>query len=396
MSSDAPAHPALERTIAILGALIAFPTVSRDGNRACIDWIAERLAARGARISISSEAPGKANLFASLGPDRPGGVILSGHTDVVPVEGQAWSSDPFALRREGGRLYGRGTADMKGFVACAIALAESLEPDTLARPLHLAFTYDEEVGCMGARVLIRQMQAEGLRPAAAIIGEPTGLEIVDAHKGCCQYTLVFHGREGHSSRPDQAVNALEAAVRTAHRLTALAGELRERAPEGSRFTPPWSTLQVTGLHAGTAHNVIPHRAELMWEMRPVREEDRLFVREALARHLAAETAAPAGPGLPPLRVEEVFATEVPALEPRPDNPAVELLRAVTGANGPAGAVAYATEAGLFQGAGVPAAVCGPGDIAQAHRPDEFVTEAQLSACLAMLDRLAAHLRAHGG
>ena len=380
----------LEETVAVLDRLIAFPTISSDSNSECIDWIADYLTALGARCTLSSDTPGKANIFATLGPDGDGGIILSGHTDVVPVAGQDWTSDPFRMRRAGGRLYGRGACDMKGFIAATLVTAQKYAAADLKRPLHFAFTYDEEVGCLGARVLVDEMIKAGIRPSASIIGEPTSLRIIDGHKGCCQYTCEFTGVEGHSSLPHLGVNALEYASRYVTRLMQLRRDLPARQPQGSRFDPPHSTLQVCGLHSGVAHNVIPNKALVEWEMRPVQDSDRVFIREAIGAYLA-------GTLLPEMKAQnqacdvvETFASEVEPLEPQPDCKATGIVRYLTGAN-ETGVVSFGTEAGMFQKAGVSAVICGPGSIEQAHKPDEFVTLEQLEGCLQMLGRLTGRL-----
>ncbi len=380
----------LQKTIAVLDQLIAFPTISSDSNSACINWIEDYLTKFGARCTLSSDAPGKANIFATLGPDVDGGIILSGHTDVVPVEGQNWTSDPFKLRRSEDKLFGRGTCDMKGFIACCLVMAEEVAATDLKRPLHFAFTYDEETGCMGAKVLVDELIKSGLKPSACIIGEPTLLKIIEGHKGCCQYSCEFTGIEGHSSLPHQAVNALEYATQYVARLMELRQEFPSRQPENSRFDPPHSTLQICGLHSGVAHNVIPNVAVVDWEMRPVQDSDQQFVREAIAKYVALDLLPGMKATNPACNIVETFASEVDAMEPEPDNEATEIVRQLTGDN-ETGVVSFGTEAGVFQTAGVSAVICGPGSIEQAHKPDEFVTLAQLDGCLAMLARLGERL-----
>ncbi|WP_341213975.1 acetylornithine deacetylase [uncultured Limimaricola sp.] len=370
---------ALEPTIALLAEMIAHPTVSDSGNRELVDVLAMRLRAEGARVRILPDASGtKANLLASLGPEGDGGLLLSGHLDVVPP-GAGWTSDPFRLRRTGGRLYGRGTCDMKGFVAASVILL----PQLAARggPVHLALTHDEEVGCLGAQALSAQMAREGPRPAMAIIGEPTRMRVIEGHKGCFEYTTRFTGRDGHGSAPDRGINAAQAAARFAVRLDALASELREMRPQGV-FDPPWSTISVGRVEAGVARNVIAGQAAVEWEMRPVSEAEARHVKHALGAHVEAEVAAHPGLG-----IETECFGEVAGLEPRRRNAARDLLLGVVG--GAPGLVPFGTEAGIWQGLGLDAVLCGPGDIAQAHRPDEYLEESQLAACLDMLEALAA-------
>lgn len=380
----------LDKTIEILEKLIAFPTISLDSNQACVDWIIEYLEPLGARCQVSSDTPGKANIFATIGPDLDGGLILSGHLDVVPVVGQDWSSDPFKLREEAGFLFGRGTCDMKGFIAVCLALAPEFAAAQLTRPVHFAFTYDEETGCLGAPVLLDELVKTGLRPSAAIIGEPTSMQIIEGHKGCCEYTVEFTGVEGHSSLPDLGLNALEYATRYVTELMRLRQELPSRAPKGSRFEPPHTTLQVCMLEAGIAHNVIPNKALVGWEMRPVQTSDLDYVRgkicafttdvllpEMKSKHDAAD-------------IQEIFISEVVGLEPDSDSEAVAIVRTLTGRN-ETDVVSFGTEAGLFQKAGVSAVICGPGSIEQAHKPDEYVSREQLSTCLHMVSRMVEKL-----
>ena len=276
----------LENTLDLLRRLIAFPTVSADSNLEMIDELAGRLDDAGARVDLFPDGSGtKANLFATLGPDVDGGLVLSGHTDVVPVADQDWTSDPFALRESGGRLFGRGACDMKGFIAAATVAAKEFGTLNLTRPLHFAFTYDEEVGCLGARSLVPELQKRGIRPAMAIIGEPTGMRVIEGHKGCCEYTVRFGGLEGHGSDPGRGVNAAEYAARYVSHLLEMRGELIERSPPHSRFRPPWTTINIGAIHGGVAHNVIAGKAQVEWEMRPVRKDDAEFVKDSVGRYV---------------------------------------------------------------------------------------------------------------
>ncbi|WP_299822224.1 acetylornithine deacetylase [uncultured Jannaschia sp.] len=378
----------LETAVATLGELVAFPTVSSDSNLNLIAWMADRIETAGARVRvIESENGTKANLFASFGPEGDGGVVLSGHTDVVPAEETDWTDDPFVQREVDGRLYGRGTCDMKGFLACVLA---SL-PDLAAaeRPAHIAATYDEEVGCIGGRQLTELLRAEGLRPRLALIGEPTSMRVIEGHKGCCEYSTSFHGLEGHGSQPDRGVSAVEYAARFINRLLDLRGELRDRAPAGSRFDPPWTTLQVGRVEGGVAHNVIAGLARVDWELRPVTDDDHLCAVRT-ARDYCNDVLLPAMRAVHP-GAEIVTETigEVRGLEPVDDNEAAALIVSLTGAN-EADVVSFGTEAGLFQSLGCDAVVCGPGDIAQAHKANEYVETAQLGACLDLLVEIARH------
>jgi acetylornithine deacetylase len=387
------AHGKLDETIAILSDLVAFPTVSQDSNLSLIAYLNQRLDDIGARTYLTVDAGGtKANLFATLGPPEiDGGVVLSGHTDVVPVEGQDWSGDPFALRRDDGRLYGRGTCDMKGFIACVMALAPELQQAGLRRPLHLAFTYDEEVGCLGAQVMLQKLSETGPKPAICIVGEPTDMRLIEGHKGCCEYTTTFTGLEGHASLPHRGVNAVEYAVRYIGKLLDIGEALRARAPATSRFEPPWSTIQVGRIAGGVARNIIAGSCAVEWELRNVNAGDLGYAKAEIAGYVDTEL-------LP--RMRAVFADasivtetigEVAGLEPLDECEAEALVRALTGDRSEAVCVSFGTEAGLYQQHGVSTVICGPGSIAQAHRPDEFIEIAELDACLDMIGGLTTRL-----
>ncbi|MEO8242543.1 MAG: acetylornithine deacetylase [bacterium] len=381
----------LDDTKALLGQLIAFPTISTDSNLAMIEFLADRLHSVGARVDIHRDASGtKANLFATLGPDGDGGILLSGHSDVVPVADQDWTTDPFTMIERDDKLFGRGTCDMKGFIAATVAMAPVFAERVRDRPVHFAFTYDEETGCIGAQALAQVLRGQGVRPGLAIIGEPTSMRVIEGHKGCCEYSTHFTGLEGHGSAPDLGVNAVEFAVQYVGRLMELKQHLRARAPVNGRFNPPWTTINTGALVGGVAHNVIPGKARVDWEMRPVQNGDAEFVKADL-RDFCAHSLLPA--------MREVSASadiitevigEIDGLVPVDANEARDILMELTGANG-ADLVAFGTEAGIFQSMGMAVAVCGPGSIEQAHKPDEFVALDQLAACLTMLDGLGQKL-----
>lgn len=380
-------------TKAILADLIAFQTISVDGNLEMIAYIANCLQGVGARVAIyHDETATKANIFATLGPEGDGGIVLSGHTDVVPVADQAWTSDPFEMREEDGLLYGRGTCDMKGFIAACLAMAPAFAAMNLSRPLHFAFTYDEETGCIGATKLAQVLQDQGLAPAVAIIGEPTMMKIIEGHKGCYEYSTVFSGLEGHGSMPDRGVNAVEYAVRYVTRLMELGEELKGMAPKGSPFNPPWTTVQVGKLAGGHTNNVIPGYCEVAWEMRPVRASDADFVKNNL-RIYCDEVLIPRMKAVSPdAGIEMTTIGEVVGLEPTSDNEARRIVSELTGVT-EAEVVAFGTEAGIFQGIGMSVVVCGPGSINQAHKPDEYIAIEQLERCLDMLTRLGGTMEA---
>lgn len=381
----------LAETVNLLERLIAFPTVSSDSNLEMIVFLADRLSAAGARVEMQQGAGGtKANLFATIGPEVGGGILLSGHSDVVPVTDQDWTNDPFTMTARDGRLYGRGTCDMKGFIAAAVAMAPLYAEAATRRPVHFAFTHDEEVGCLGAQALAPMLRGREVLPSVAIIGEPTLMQVIEGHKGCCEYSVHFSGLEGHGSAPDVGVNAVEYAVRYVARLLDLKERLKARAPTASRFDPPWTTINTGALQGGIAHNVIPGKARVDWEMRPVQPEDADFVKADL-REFCARELLPAMRRVDPSAdiVTEIIG-EVGPLIPMDDSEARTIALALTGGR-EAGMVPFNTEAGIFQSLGMSAVLCGPGSIAQAHKPDEYLSLDQLSRCLDMLERLAGRL-----
>jgi acetylornithine deacetylase len=369
-------------------ALVAYPTISADSNLAMIDHLAGRLEESGARVEVMQNASGtKANLFATIGPDGDGGIVLSGHSDVVPVADQVWVTDPFALHESEGRLYARGACDMKGFIAAAAAMAPVFAQRIGRRPLHFSFTYDEETGCIGARDLARTLTERGLRPAVALIGEPTMMRVIEGHKGCCEYSTQFTGLAGHGSSPDTGVNAVEYATRFVARLLALKDTLRARAPAQSRFDPPWTTINTGALIGGVAHNVIPSTAQVDWEMRPVQQSDFALVKEDLHQY-CTDILLPAMRAVyPQADIQTETIGEVDGLIPADVSEARDIMTELTGASG-ADVVPFGTEAGIFQSLGMSAILCGPGSIEQAHKADEFVTMDQMTQCLTMLDRLS--------
>ncbi len=370
----------------MLARLVAFDTVSARSNLALIDWIRGYLAGHGVPARLVPNADGtKANLLATIGPAAEGGAVLSGHTDVVPVEGQAWSSDPFRASPRDGRLYGRGTADMKGFIAVALALVPEMLAGGLARPLHLALSYDEEVGCLGVPDLLAAIAAELPPPALAIVGEPTSMRVANRHKGVYAFRTEVTGLEAHSSAPQRAVNAVMVAARIIGFLERLAGEL-QAGPRDDDFDPPYATVNVGTIEGGTALNIVPGSCAFRWELRPVPGLDADAVADRLERFVASEV-------LPAMRAVSARAevrteatVKVPPLVAVAHSAAEALALALSGRNR-AGAVSFAAEAGLFQEAGVASVLCGPGSIGQAHQPDEYVALDQLAECEAFLRKL---------
>lgn len=376
-----PQDQLLQNTIDLLDQLIAHPTVAPAPNRALVDLLANRLSDAGARVDILGDDH-KASLWATLGPDTDGGIVLSGHTDVVPVTDQNWASDPFCLTERDGRLFGRGTCDMKGFVAAATAMAPYF--DTTTRPVHFSFTQDEETDCIGVANIMAHLTKQGLRPAMALIGEPTEMRMIEGHKGCCEYVTDFKGAEGHSSAPDLGVNAVEYAVRFSQKLLSLQDDLIARAPQ-NRFSPPYSTLNIGVVQGGTAFNVIAPKARVEWDLRPINAQDLAFVKSEVA---AFETAlcTQMQHRDPTAYAQTRPNAELAPLEPRDQNSARDLVAWASGANG-ADLVAFGTEGGAFQAQGMDVIVCGPGSIDQAHKADEYIQIDQLDACLTLLQRL---------
>lgn len=366
--------------------LIGFDTTSAKPNRPLIDGAAAHLAGCGAEVRIVPDETGaKANLFATFGPPGPGGIALSGHSDVVPVDGQPWTRDPFRMAAHGGRLYGRGAADMKGFIGCVLALAPEIAARKLARPIHVALSYDEEVGCVGVRSLIELLGRELPRPALAIVGEPTEMKVVNAHKGISQQKTVVSGRDGHSSRPGDGVNAILYAGAFIDRIRKTVGGL-PASEAAAAFDPPGTTFNVGVIGGGTAVNIIARSCAFDWEFRPTPDVDPAGVLARLDDY-AARTLVPEMRAVDPdAGIETVVGISAPTLKPAAGSPAEALGLGVTGQNR-AGTASFVCEAGLFAEAGIPSIVCGPGSIAQAHQPDEFVERAQIAECTAFLKRV---------
>ncbi len=378
--------------VEMLARLVAFDTTSVKSNLALIEWMADYLAGYGIASRLTyDEGRTKANLYATVGRASAGGVVLSGHTDVVPTAGQNWTSDPFALAERGGRLYGRGTADMKGFIATALALVPGMVRRPLKTPIHLALSFDEEVGCLGVVHMIRDIEQALPRPRLVIVGEPTEMKVANAHKGVVAVHTRVVGREGHSSGTHRGANAIVAAAELIGFLAGLAAELARRPPRpGSAddaFEPPYTTINVGTIEGGTALNIIPKTCLIRWECRPLpgtRDGDEIVDR---FNHFAETSVSPRLKAASPEGgVFTKVSVAVPPLTPQPGSAAEALALALSGENR-AGAVAYGSEAGLFQAAGIPAALCGPGSVREAHQPDEFVARAQLDACEAFLRRL---------
>ncbi len=376
----------------MLARLVAFDTVSHKSNLPLIDFVEDYLAGWGVACTRFPNAAGdKAALFATLGPQDRGGIVLSGHTDVVPVEGQAWSRDPFTLHVESGRAYGRGAVDMKGFVALALALVPDFLAAGLRTPIHLFFSYDEEVTCLGVIDGIAAMGRTLPRPLAVIVGEPTSLDIADAHKGIRTFLTSITGFAAHSSKPQLGASAVHAGALLAAELDRMQEEAKERPDGSGRFDPPYDTVHVGKFHGGIARNILADKAELSWEIRTLPGSDP-EARPARFGRLSETVLARMRKTAPSSTIETVMTSDVPGLAPDPGSEAERLAMRLSGRNHTI-AVAYATEAGHFQRAGLPTVVCGPGSIDQAHQPDEYITLEQLQAGEAFMRKLMAECKA---
>ena len=379
-------------SIDMLNRLVAFPTVSRDSNLPLIDWVEEYLDGFGARCRRTWNEEGtKANLIAAIGPDAPGGVVLSGHTDVVPVDDQNWHTDPFELTERDGLLYGRGTSDMKGFAAAFLARLASLDTAAMDKPLYLALSYDEEVGCLGIDRMVDDALAHFARPDFAIIGEPTTMQVVRAHKSINVFRTVVTGKAAHSSQPHRGAGAILAAARIIEHLESI-GRTRRAATGESGCEPPWTTVQVGTIQGGTAVNILPAHCEFLWEYRGLPEEDPDLIVDAMQRFIERDVLPDLREFAPEASVETTSVARVPPLTPDPEAKAERWVRDLRGVrDGGSGEVSFATEAGSFQRAGISSVVCGPGSIDQAHQPNEFIDPAEITRCEDMIDDVFAYL-----
>jgi acetylornithine deacetylase len=377
----------------MLARLVAFDTVSAKSNLPLIAFAEEYLRSWNVPFVRVPNADGtKAALYATVGPMRDGGVVLSGHTDVVPVAGQEWTGDPFALRVENGRAYGRGAVDMKGFDALALALVPEFQAAGLKTPIHIMLSYDEETTCLGVVDTIRRMGHDLPRPGAVIVGEPTELQVVDAHKSVVTFNTVVHGFEAHSSKPALGASAVMAAADLVSGLNGIADEMMERGDPSGRFDPPYTTVHVGTIQGGNARNILAKMCQFHWEFRglPDLDPEEIPARfRALSDAVAARRLNRFGDYG---RIETALEVSVPMLAPEPGSAAETLAKRVAGRNRTE-SVPYGTEAGHFQGAGLATVVCGPGSINQAHQPDEYITLEQFEAGASFLRRLAASLAA---
>jgi acetylornithine deacetylase len=310
-------------------------------------------------------------------------IILSGHTDVVPVS-KGWSTDPFKAVIKKDKLYGRGSCDMKGFIACVLAYAPIFSKSELDRDIHFSFTFDEETACKGAPILIQELKKRGLKNGICIVGEPTNMKIIDAHKGCYEYTTYFEGLAGHSSQPHKGVSAVEYAARYVNKLIELRQKLKDRAPKNSIFDPPYSTLQIGGIFGGIAHNVIADKCYINWETRPVIKEDGIFLNSELDKYANEVLLPEMKKVFPNSSIKKEVIGEIIGFNRTKNSEACNLVSNITGDNSRE-VVSFGTEAGLFQEIGISTVVCGPGSIEQAHKIDEFIKLEEINKCLKFLD-----------
>lgn len=380
-------------TRAILDKLIAFPTVSSEPNIDLMQWVSDLLAGAGVSSVLIPDATGKkANLYATVGPEGVPGVMLSGHTDVVPVEGQDWTKPPFRLTDEGGRLYGRGTTDMKGFVASALSATLRAAKRDLKVPLHLALSYDEEVGCLGVRSLIAMLEDAPIRPAMCIVGEPTAMQVATGHKGKVALRAICAGREGHSALAPLALNALHLAADFLNAIRSHQAEIADRGSRDGDYDVPYTTIHAGKMQGGVQVNIVPNTCVIDFEIRSLAEDDPDALIARL-REAAEAIVAPLRADFPEAAIKVERLWDYPGLGTPTDAGVVNFVKGLTGANGTM-KVAFGTEGGLFsQALGIPTVICGPGSMAQGHKPDEYVSHEQLARCDAMMDALIERLAA---
>ena len=376
-----------ENSLKILSDLISFQTISGEDNNSLINYCDEILNKLGATsFKTFDDDKKRVNLFATLKAKNSNGkapIILSGHTDVVPVS-KGWSTDPFKATVKGDKLYGRGSCDMKGFIACVLAYAPIFSKSNLNRDIHFSFTFDEETACIGAPILIKELKKRGFNKGICIVGEPTNMKIIDAHKGAYEYTTFFEGLAGHSSQPHKGVSAVEYAAKYVNKLIELRQKLKDRVPSNSIFSPPYSTLSIGGIFGGIAHNVIADKCHVKWETRPVVKEDAIFLNSEMDKYVNDILLPEMRKVFPNSKIVKETIGEIIGFDRKEKSEACEFVSSITGDNSRE-VVSFGTEAGLFQEIGISTAVCGPGSIEQAHKIDEFIKLDEISKCLKFLD-----------
>ena len=389
MSTEINLEELYKNSVKILSDLISFRTISGEDNSELINYCENLLNKIGATSFKTFDSEKKrVNLFATIKAKKTNGIkpiILSGHTDTVPVS-KSWNTDPFKATIKNDKLYGRGSCDMKGFLACTLAFAPIYAKTNLNRDIHFSFTFDEETACLGAPILIEELKKRNVKNGICIVGEPTNMKIIDAHKGCYEYTTYFEGLAGHSSAPHKGVSAVEFAARYASKLIELREELKNRAPKDSIFDPPFSTLQVGGIFGGIAHNVIADKCHINWETRPVVKEDGIFLNKKIDEYANDILLPEMKKVFSKSNIRKEIIGEVTGFDRVEKSEACELVSSLTGDNSRE-VVSFGTEAGLFQEIGMSTVVCGPGSIEQAHKVDEFIELNELKKCLRFLDGL---------
>ena len=387
MSTENNSKNLYENAIKILSDLISFRTVSGENNEKLIDYCENILKNLGASsFRTFDDEKKRFNLFSTLKAKKVNGkkpIILSGHTDVVPVS-KSWSTDPFKATIKEDKLYGRGSCDMKGFIACSLAYAPIFSKANLDRDIHFSFTFDEETACQGAPLLIEELKKRNIKNGICIVGEPTKMKIIDAHKGCYEYTTHFQGLAGHGSAPDKGVNAVEYAVKFVNKLLELRETLKSKAPKDSIFDPPYTTLQIGGMEGGIARNVIADKCKVDWELRPVVKEDGIFVNKEIDKFVNEKLLPDMKKIYPSSSIKKEIIGEIIGFYRNEKSDACELISNITGDNS-RNVVSFGTEAGLFQEIGISTVVCGPGSIEQAHKVDEFIELSQIKKCLELLE-----------
>ena len=376
-------------TIKILSDLIGFKTISGEDNNELINYCDNKLKKIGAvSFKTSDDKKKRTNLFASLksknGSNKKS-IIFSGHTDVVPVS-KNWKTDPFVATLIDDKIFGRGSCDMKGFIACTLAMAPILSNMKLDRDIHFSYTFDEETACQGAPLLIEELKKRNFNNSLCIVGEPTNMKIIDAHKGCYEYTTYFEGLAGHGSSPDKGVNAVEFATKYINKLLHLREILKEKSPKNSIFDPPYTTLQIGGISGGIARNVIADKCKVDWELRPIVKSDGVFVNNEMDKFVNDELLPEMKKTYPNSKIEKEVIGEIIGFEREINSEACELVSKITGDNS-RDSVSFGTEAGLFQEIGISTVVCGPGSIEQAHKVNEYVSVEQIKKCLGFINEI---------
>ena len=387
MSTEINLDELYNNSIKILSDLIGFKTISGEDNSNLINYCENYLHNFGATsFKTFDDEKKRVNLFATIKAKKSNGIkpiILSGHTDTVPVS-KSWSTDPFKATIKEEKLYGRGSCDMKGFIACTLAFAPIYSKTDLNRDIHFSFTFDQETACIGAPILIKELKKRNINEGICIVGEPTKMKIIDAHKGCYEYTTYFEGLAGHSSMPHKGVSAVEFATKYSNKLIELRDELKKRSPKDSIFDPPFSTLQVGGIFGGIAHNVIADKCHVEWETRPVVKEDGIFLNQEIDKYANEVLLPEMRKVFTNSRITKKIIGEVAGLIRVLYSVACEFVSSLSGDNSRE-VVSFGTEAGLFQEIGISTVVCGPGSIEQAHKVDEFIELSELKKCIKFLD-----------